>query len=676
MITSRSEFILKIAFGTRKRVRCLTCLRDGIPRIEGLQGRQGFEGHIFAEHPREVSSSSLNDVSGSGKHGNSGVLKLSSAEPGKGLIGPKTGKTKWVEGLERHCASCHIIDLSHAQRRGRLSGSGSERRSAGSKSKDKTGNLHDDFSTVGVPKGNATILLPEGEPYHTILDERVGIQRHGEDRAIATSTWPTFVKNRCLCFFKRSHKNARYQRYLATFRFSRPKWLVPRGMPRSSGFIPDACRYTNLNFGSLVFVVSAVTFSTSYTWQSKPVRWTDCQKPSVMKFTSATVAALLLTNTDLAGAFSVRPAITTNTLQHASASQQRLSALNFAEISGGIEELQELTEDKRANAFEKQVRKSPSFWKLAGYASIPVSAALGFGLVPSRRLVAHAAGALVTGVAGAIGKSRLDLITESAATPAIAQAIIDHGIEDPVTTNGYIRGIQTQFCVVDDEEFEAMCANVYGKYLLGMVKFNPVTKTSEPKELENLKAALGLSNLMVGEAHAAAATEWYRTTCLFTPEEDLDDPDHPDRQAMDKFIFLTERALSRGEETPEAFKFEMTRVAKAMNLSLMEAMDRVTEVNEPFYQRALKSTRAKLGTGQVSHSTLEKARQSLGISDETAFDMHVACLNEEVRNLLGLENEEDGASVDTATAKFSEGARERVSENNQTWPPMPVHVIF
>jgi len=377
-----------------------------------------------------------------------------------------------------------------------------------------------------------------------------------------------------------------------------------------------------------------------------------------MKFTSAAVAALLVASADFAAAFSVGPAITSNPK---GASQQRLSPLNFAEVSGGIEELQELTEDKRANAFEKQVRKSPSFWKLAGYASIPVSAALGFGLVPSRRLVAHAAGAIVTGVAGAIGKSRLDLITESAATPAIAQAIIDHGVEDPSTTNGYIREIQSQFGIVDDEEFEAMCADVYSKYLLGMVKFNPITKTSEPKELENLKSALGLSNLMTGEAHGSAAAEWYRTTCLFTSEEDFEDPDHPDRQAMDKFLFLTERVLSRSDETPEAFKFEMTRVAKAMNLSLMEAMDRVNEVNEPFYQRALKSTRAKLGTGQVTQSTLDKARQSLGISESTAFDMHVACLNEEVRALLGLDTEDESAEVDNTSAKFPEGAEQRVS---------------
>ncbi|KAL3924505.1 MAG: hypothetical protein SGILL_001000 [Bacillariaceae sp.] len=353
--------------------------------------------------------------------------------------------------------------------------------------------------------------------------------------------------------------------------------------------------------------------------------------------------------------------------------QQRspaFTSLNFAEISGGIEELQELTEQQAANVVEKQVRKSPSFWKIAGYASIPVSAALGFGLVPSRRLAAHAAGAIVTGVAGAIGKSRLDAYTESAALPAIAQVIIDNGIEDPVTTNGYINEIKELYGIIDDVDFETMCAEVYSKYLLGMVKFNPMPKSSEPKELEKLKTALGLNNLLVGEAHASAAEDWYRTTCYYTPEEDLEDPDHPDRQAMDKFLFLTERALEQGNETSEAFKFEMSRVAKAMKLSLNIAQDRVSEVQEPFYQRALRSTRAKLGSNQVSEAMLERARQTLGIDDETAFDMHVACFNEEVRAQLGLKEDDDEdddsddevEEIDLSKAKFGDDSKERLDQ--------------
>jgi hypothetical protein len=287
---------------------------------------------------------------------------------------------------------------------------------------------------------------------------------------------------------------------------------------------------------------------------------------------------------------------------------------------------------------------------------------LGFGLVPSRRLAAHAAGALVTGVAGAVGKSKLDALTESIAKPAIAQAIIDHGLDDAITTAAYVKAVQETFGIVDDEDFEAMCTEIYSKYLMGMVKFNPSAKTSELKELENLKTALGLTNLQVGEAHAAAASEWYRTTCLFTPEEDLQDPDHPDHQAMDKVLFLTERALRQGGETDEAFNFEMTRVAKALNLETAEAVERVAEVVEPFYQRALKSTRNKLGSNQVSAAMLERARKTLGVSEETSIDMHIACFNEEVKALLGLETEGD-EEVDTSAAVFEEGAAERVSIN-------------
>jgi hypothetical protein len=380
-----------------------------------------------------------------------------------------------------------------------------------------------------------------------------------------------------------------------------------------------------------------------------------------MKFSHRAVAALAFVGN--ASCFSIQGhstllATSPFTRNTAGRTAPRSTSLYFSEISGGMEELHELAEEDAKNVLTRRVRKSPSFWKLAGYATIPLSAALGFGLVPSRRLAAHAAGALVTGVAGAVGKSRLDAITESAATPAIAQAVLDHKLDDAASTASYVKQIQSDFGIVDNGDFEEMCGTVYSKYLLGMVKYNPQAKTSELKELDNLKLALGLSNLQVGEAHASAAEEWYRTTCQFTPEEDLEDPDHPDRVAMHKMLFLTERALRQGEETEEAFRFEMTRVAKAMNLSLPTAMERLAEVVEPFYERALKSTRSKLGSDQVSSNMLQRARKTLGISDQTAFDMHVACFNEEVRSLLGIE--ENGEETKAGESKFIDGAEDRV----------------
>jgi hypothetical protein len=330
----------------------------------------------------------------------------------------------------------------------------------------------------------------------------------------------------------------------------------------------------------------------------------------------------------------------------------------FTEPSGGMEELLELTQqaDSHGGPLAKRARRvlSPSLVKWAGLASIPLSAALGFGLVPSRRMAAHAAGALVTGLASAVGKSRLDTaMTEQGAKPALAQALLDVGIENVEEAKEAVAAVQDSFGLAE-EDYMTLAVHVYATYLQGMVKYRPTAKTSELKELERLRTVLRLDNLAVGEAHALAAQEWYRTVTLFSSPSELNDRDdgtdddtHPDRQAMDKMLFLTERALRSGKETEEAFTFEMTRVAKALHVpDLPTAMDRVAATVEPFYQRALQSTRAKLETQQVSADMLERARKTLGVAEETAFDMHVAAFNEEVRVSLGLPEKKTDRSID------------------------------
>jgi len=382
------------------------------------------------------------------------------------------------------------------------------------------------------------------------------------------------------------------------------------------------------------------------------------------KYSSAVLAVVLATSAATIDAFGVlSPRHSASSFVPKSAvfaAPQKASMSMLVQTSGGLEELQDFTDNSPMVA--KQVNKAPALWKLVGLAAIPASAALGFGIVPSRRLAAHALGAAATTVVGLVGKSKITDVVESAATPAIAQVILDHGLSDLKKTKRAIKAVQSVYNV-DNDDFESMCTEIYSKYLIGMVKYNFQTKTAELKELEQLKEVLMLNNMAVGEAHAMAASEWYRQTCLFTAEEDLDDPDHPDRVAMDKLLFLTERALRQGGETDEAFLFEMTRTAKAVNLDYTDALDRVAEVSEPFYARALKSTRSKLGTNQVSIAMLARARQNLGVSDDTAYDMHVAALNEEVRTLLG-KSEEEGSKekVALASMKFPDGAQERLTQ--------------
>ena len=399
-----------------------------------------------------------------------------------------------------------------------------------------------------------------------------------------------------------------------------------------------------------------------------------------MKFNAAVLGWVILANwaTTSAAAFFLRPAPSTfvprtfhiktinSRRRHSTVIAATLTM--FAETSGGYEELQEMAQNddhfKAASIF----RKSPGFWKLAGLVSIPVSAALGFGLVPSRRIAAHAVGALGAGIAGAVGKSRLDAaLVESCSKPAIAEALLDAAdggyLKNPKGTAEKVKAVQLEYGILD-EDFDILCTDIYAQFLLGMVKYRYQAKTSELKELESIKVALSLVNLQVGEAHAAVAAELYRTITLMASEEDLDDPENTNRMSIDKYLFLTERSLRQGGETQEAFVFEMTRVAKALKMDYQTALERVADVAEPFYQRALASTREKLDTDQVSAGMLERARKSLGISDATAKDLHVACLNEEVRALLGKtsdgEYEDSSNTADPMTTMFSNGTMQRV----------------
>ena len=86
----------------------LSGIRDGSPGIEGLQGGERFEGNIRGEHSWEVDSSTLDKVSGGGKHSNTGVLELGGTEPSKGGLRSEGGKVEGIEAFEGSSGSWHI----------------------------------------------------------------------------------------------------------------------------------------------------------------------------------------------------------------------------------------------------------------------------------------------------------------------------------------------------------------------------------------------------------------------------------------------------------------------------------------------------------------------------------------------------------------------------------------
>ena len=305
------------------------------------------------------------------------------------------------------------------------------------------------------------------------------------------------------------------------------------------------------------------------------------------------------------------------------------------------------------------VRKTPtSLRKIISKATIPAGALAGFVLTPSNQIIANAVGAGITGVMSTVGKSRLDALTSEAVQPAIAQLLLDAAESsgddtwnDSVDTLAdEIEQLAIDYKVdIESGDLSVILVDIYTKYLVAMCK-NPFAKTTELKELSNLRTIFKLSNLDLGEAHANAAKEFYRTTCLFTPEEELQDEEHPDRMSLDKLLWLSARAISSADDDDEnkdsddrAYVFEMSRIAKSLKVSFPEEVqDRINNVAEPFYERALASTRAKLETGAVSPAMLERARSTLGINDFMKRDLHLNCYTEEVRGLLGKdENTED-----------------------------------
>jgi len=305
------------------------------------------------------------------------------------------------------------------------------------------------------------------------------------------------------------------------------------------------------------------------------------------------------------------------------------------------------------------IARNPKLAKLAGAAAVPLTYLAGAAMTPSRRLAVRAVGGMIAAAtAGGVSRSALEEEARRSCPAAIASALLELGVDGPGAAHDAIRGLGDDHGV-DAEDFDDMRSSVYAVYLAGMAR-EPMAKTSELKELKNLRTALGLDNMQVGRAHADAASSFYRDVTRFTSPDELEDGGHPDRVSLDKLLFLTERALRMGGETDEAFTFEFSRVSRALGgLSIGEGLDRAKGVARPFYERALASARAKIGGGSVDSDMLARARATLGIDDVEAREMHIDAFAREVRARLGLPEEEDDGDSDPSSS-FDANQNKRV----------------
>lgn len=324
--------------------------------------------------------------------------------------------------------------------------------------------------------------------------------------------------------------------------------------------------------------------------------------------------------------------------------QVPLTILSLAP-GGGPEGLNEYIASQAEASKSTSKVKNPKLVKLAGAAALPLTYLVGAAITPTRYLAAKAVvGAVAAATGGAVGKSIVEEDVRKGCPAAVAQRLLELGVDGDNVGDG-IEALKDDYGV-DEADFNTIKIEVYAAYLVGMAK-NPMTKMSELKELTSLREALRLNNQQVGQAHADAAVTLFEDILRFLSSKwDLEDPDHPDRMSLDKFLFLSERAYAQGGETDDAKTFEFSRVARAMGgLKLEEALERVRFVAIPFYERALKSTREKLQTGAVSAEMLERARDTLGISEQDAHNMHIEAFSSEVRAQLGLPADDDDDEI-------------------------------
>jgi len=311
--------------------------------------------------------------------------------------------------------------------------------------------------------------------------------------------------------------------------------------------------------------------------------------------------------------------------------------------SAGMDELLTLVQASRqSSVWQKRLQQSPQLFKYAGYASIPVGAALGFGLVPSRRLVAHAAGALVSGIAATVGRDRYQDWTLTAIEPAVAQALINGGLQ------ANIDQVLSDFGVENEDDAMEVGCKIYSVYLQGMVKNAPL-KSSEANELMQLRETFGLNALTVGKALSMAGQQLGLYWSKKYDTDELENKESEVYKQINKYLFLVDRVLV--DETPGAYRYEMARACKVANVDYDAALVRIKDTAEPFYLKALNTARTN---DSVTAQILATARETLGI--EEYHEMHLGTYTAQVQECLGM-----GGDQDPATLKFAPGSDEKVS---------------
>ncbi|CBJ30096.1 IAP100 protein [Ectocarpus siliculosus] len=307
----------------------------------------------------------------------------------------------------------------------------------------------------------------------------------------------------------------------------------------------------------------------------------------------------------------------------------------------GKDSFKQIEEEVDSDPIKKSVSKmTPGVAKAVLTGVIPIASAVGYLAMPGGVAVS-AIGAVASGVGGNLARKKLKQARQDSAPAQVAGLLDAKGV-------GNITPLEIMESLgsfgLEGEAAEDILIQIFSKYVVAMCQ-NSATKTSEIKELSELRETLGLDGLLMGEALYQAASPVYSQFVMRTPSAELADEWSPNRRALDKFIFLCDRMFEVCD-TEEAYSFEMSRISKMFDLNLGEVKERCAAIANPFYQKALGSAAAKWES--VKADQLKRARQTLGMDEEVAHEMHKEVYRSEALKLVKKDGEARDMKLDRA----------------------------
>ena len=340
-----------------------------------------------------------------------------------------------------------------------------------------------------------------------------------------------------------------------------------------------------------------------------------------------TMAALLLSTTALAAAAFVAPA-----------GSPRLAPPAASRACAAMVAAPEVFSSYVANAdpLQKGLQKVPppvSSGALTGV--VAATAAVGYVLTPSTRLVVNALGGSITGGLGLLARGKLADVRREAAATAVATALAG-GLGG--VTPEQLGDIGSQYNV-PKPKFQRQLASLFGYYLSATISDSKIS-SAELKELLQLKALLRLSAAQAGTEVYTSARALYSRHRAYLEDDEPNDS----KELLSKFIFYAERVLSK-DESEEGYRYEATRLQRIFGLSAVEWTDRSEAAAVPFYEGALSKT--VLDGVDATPAQLSALREAYGISDGCAAGLHAEMYAKCANQLLD-PSKGSGATLDGA----------------------------